>query len=248
MAGVSVAYWGECTDAITSVPDASDGQQAAKPWPTPVEPKPMQPVSDPAISDILVTNHRDVAFSVTWRTDRPSTGWVEYGDTPDLGQVAYDEQGEGTVSWVHHVTLTSLTPEETYTFRVHSGNNLDYSGGALYQVTTLATTLPPVPYLAYGVVETASGEPAVGALVRVWLLDDEGAKSQPLSTLVDGYGYWTLNLPLAACGEVTLQLQAIGPKGSVAELAHPACDVQPAPALALQEESSIDVYLPLVMR
>ena len=40
--------------------------------------------------------------------------------TAALGQTAHDDLGEGTVSQVHHVTLTGLTPETTYYFRVHS--------------------------------------------------------------------------------------------------------------------------------
>jgi phosphodiesterase/alkaline phosphatase D-like protein len=70
----------------------------------------------------------------------------------------------------HHVTLRNLAPETTYYFRVHSGDAVDDNGGQLYQFTTGATELPLVPYLAYGQVETGDGGPAVGALVRAWLL------------------------------------------------------------------------------
>ncbi len=109
--------------------------------------------------------------------------------------------------------------------------------------------MPPIPYLAYGQVETSDGQPAVGTLVRVWLLEAqhalsgaEGDKSpEPLSTLVDGHGYWSLNLssdmdlPAAKCEDLQLKLGAFGRRGSEAELIQPSCKVQPVAVLVLQE-------------
>jgi hypothetical protein len=217
-----------------------------------------QPQADPVISDVLVTNHRDAAVSVTWRTDRSSTGWIEYAAaTEDWSSLQDwtspgDDCGEGAVSSVHHVTLTNLIPETNYLFRVHSGETVDDSGGELHQVTTKATELPSAPFLAYGQVETASdgtsaGAPAVGALVRAWLVDGEGGRSQPLSAVVDGWGYWSLSLPLGDCTQMQLELQVFGVRGSEAELTGPACEVRPVPALVLSEEG-VGLYLPLIMR
>ena len=84
--------------------------------------------------------------------------------------------------------------------------------------------------------------------MRAWLLDAEGGESEPLSALVDGWGYWSLNLPLRDCADVRLQLKAFGPRGGEAELTLPACEVQPAPPLVLQEQNRPGVYLPLVLR
>ena len=153
-------YFVQCANAITYTPGSSSAQRLPSAWPDPLEPEALEPVSDPLVSDVLVTNRRDVAFTVTWRTDGPSTGWVEYaGRLQNLGQVAHDDLGEGTVSRVHQVTLTNLTPETAYYFRVHSGDSLDDNHGALYQVTTRAPTLPSVPYLAYGQVVVTDGSP-----------------------------------------------------------------------------------------
>ncbi len=220
--------------------------------------KPWSPCSDPVISDVLVTNRRDVVFSLTWRTDRPSTGWLEYAK--DLtgfqnlsGLGAHDDLGEGTASRVHQVTLTGLAPETTYYFRVHSGEAVDDNDGALYQVTTRATELPPAPFLAYGQVETSEGAPAVATLVRAWLVDNAGDASEPFLTLVDGYGYWSLNLPIEACEGLQLKLEAIGQRGSDVQLIQPACEVQPAvtiklPAESPTEETPMETYLPMILR
>ncbi len=253
-------YFARCANPITYTPGAGTSQAQAAGWPAPVEPEALAPIDDPVLSDVLVTNLRDVALSITWRTDQPSTGWVEYAPCQDCQSYrADDDLGEGTVSQVHHVTLTGLAPETTYSFRVHSGYSVDDNDGALYQVTTKETGMPPIPYLAYGQVETVDGTPeagvpAVGALVRMWLVDGDGKPSDPLSTLVDGYGYWSLNLrsgtdlPTQNCDKVALRLEVVGPMGSEAGWVQNACDVLPASRIMLLGESTIRLYLPTILR
>ena len=113
-------YFLKCANTITYTPGGSGLAARAAGWPDPAEPEVLAPAPDPVISDVQVTNHHDVALSITWRTEQPSTGWVEHGDSPALGPTADDDLGEGTVSQVHQVTLTGLTPETSYYFRVHS--------------------------------------------------------------------------------------------------------------------------------
>ena len=123
--------------------------------------------------------------------------------------------------------------------------------------TALVYTSRSAVYLAVLVPsKTADDQPAVGALGRVWLANEghvlSGAKagkaSEPLSTLVDGYGYWSMNLPVAACDDLTLKLQAIGRRGSEAELIQSASEIRPAPTVMLSEEGPISIYLPLITR
>ena len=59
--------------------------------------------------------------------------------------------------------------------------------------------------------------------------------------MVDSYGYWSLNLPLASCNGVQLQLAAFGADGGVAELTHAACDLRPAPAMVLADGYEVAV-------
>ena len=94
-----------------------------------------------------------------------------------------------------------------------------------------------------GGVETASGR-----LVRTWLVDAEGMPSKPLSTMVDGYGYWSPNVPLKSCAGLTLRLQAIGRRDTEAALTQPACEVKPVPTVVLAEEGPEEVYLPLALQ
>ena len=116
------------------------------------------------------------------------------------------------------------------------------------QVTTKETTLPPPPYLTYGQVETAQGLDAAGAVVRGWLVDGQGAESAPLSTVVDGFGYWSLNLPTSNCAAYDLKLEAFGVAGGEAALTVPACDARPATVMVLSGPTTQKVYLPLILR
>ena len=248
-------YFVKCASAATYTPGAGGGalgqaadatasaqSQALAPDSASALPQAREPLATPAISDILVTNRRDVAFSVTWRTDGPSTGWIDFGETEALGNSRHQDPsaplttGSGLVSHVHQVDLTGLKPETTYHFRVHSGNSVDDNAGALYHVTTTATGLPPLPFLAYGQVQAPGGLPAVSALVRLWLIDANGSLSEPLSASVDGHGYWSINLPVSGCGGLHLKLQAMGQAGGEAEASLPACQVRPSPMIEVVGE------------
>ena len=67
-----------------------------------------------------------------------------------------------------------------------------------------------------------------------------------MSALVDGFSYWVFNLPIEECGGYTLQLDVRGERGATAELSLDACDVRPAPTIALQEQTEWRLFLPLV--
>ena len=80
-------YFVKCTVPSIYVPPAAR-QAEPDAWPEPAVMVVLEPVEDPVITDVLITNRRDVALTVVWRTDRPSDGWVEFGPTPELGQIA----------------------------------------------------------------------------------------------------------------------------------------------------------------
>ena len=161
----------------------------------------MDPLSlaDPSISQMRITNVRGGSLTISWITDSPATGYVNFGPTTALGSTAYDDRGDTTVDDTHHVTLSGLSPETTYYFDVVSGSTVDDNGGEHHSVTTGPTLGLPVPDTIYGQVFLADGvTPAEGGMVYITLMDDDGLGSSgqaaPMSTLVDEYGYWTVNL------------------------------------------------------
>jgi hypothetical protein len=152
-----------------------------------------------SISEVRITNVRDGSLTISWITNSPATGYVNFGLTTALGSTAYDDRGDTTVDDTHHVTLSGLSPETTYYFDVASDSTVDDNGGVHYTVSTGPTLGLPVPDTIYGQVFLADGvTPAEGAIVYITLMDSNGAGSPgqaaPMSTLVDEYGYWTVNL------------------------------------------------------
>jgi hypothetical protein len=157
------------------------------------------PLADPSISQMRITNVRNGSVSVSWITDSPATGYVNFGPTTVLGSTAYDDRGDTTVDDTHHVTLSGLSPQTTYYFDVISGATVDDNGGLHYSVTTGPTLGLPPSDTIYGQVCLADGvTPAEGAIVYMTLMDGDaqGSSGQaaPMSTLVDVNGYWTANL------------------------------------------------------
>ena len=71
---------------------------------------------------------------------------------------------------------------------------------------------------------------------------------------MEGYGNCKLSfhsgtsLPLQSCEGLQHTLQAVGWRGSEAELDRPACEVRPATRLELAKEVAVPVYLPITLR
>lgn len=96
----------------------------------------------PTLSSIRIEGITNALAIVTWETNEPSDGVVEYGATSDLGLTA-SQSGFFTK---HEITLTGLKPATTYYFRLKSK---DPSGnGAASDLKTFTTmaeadTSPP---------------------------------------------------------------------------------------------------------
>jgi hypothetical protein len=147
---------------------------------------------------IQFTNLTDNGFSVSWITDSATSGFVKYGESNQLNQVARDDRdemsGETGDFTTHHVTLRNLKPGTIYQLQIFSANQSQESDGQSLQVTTATNlTLPSPPSdVAYGTVNTPSGSPADGAIVYLSL---PGVTKQ--STLVKSSGNWVIALNLA---------------------------------------------------
>ena len=71
----------------------------------------------PQIGGVSAANVTSSAATITWTTDVPANSQVEYGTTPSYGtQSAVDP----TLTTVHQVGLTGLTPATLYHYRVRS--------------------------------------------------------------------------------------------------------------------------------
>lgn len=157
---------------------------------------------------VKFTNITNNSFTVSWVTDEATSGFIKYGTTTKLDQVARDDRdemrGETGNFITHHVTLQNLNPSTAYQFKIGSGGVSYDNNGQNYQVTTalrLTTPLPPSD-VAYGTVNNQAGSPAEGAIVYLSL---PGAISQ--SSLVKASGNWVIPLNLARSEDLSSYVQ-----------------------------------------
>lgn len=214
----------------------------------------------PAISDIRVSNVRDIYFVVSWITDEPSSGEVRYGTSPSLGMVANDVRGAGYTGYTHYVAVTGLAPSTLYYFDVVSGATVDDNGGAHYQVTTGPTLSPPTSDAAWGLVYQSDGTTyAEGAIVYIRVQDNNGigssGQSALMSALVADSGYWFANLRSARTQDLgsyfdyspsgdQVSLEAQGGNMGQATLVVDTANDSPAPAMVLAQPTPTPTLSP----
>lgn len=75
---------------------------------------------------------------IVWATDRPSTGWIEYGPGATFGLSA---QCEGDSECVHSATLTGLVPGMEYAYRVYAADAVN--GAVRYESGSFSTASDP---------------------------------------------------------------------------------------------------------
>ena len=94
----------------------------------------------PVIGHVAVTERTNTSARINWTTDESANSIVDYGSSAAYGLSVTN----GAMVTVHSVTLSNLTPETTYHFRVRSrdgSTNLATSGDFVF--TTQPTLTPP---------------------------------------------------------------------------------------------------------
>lgn len=131
----------------------------------------------PAVSGLSVTSITETGATVSWRTDEPSSAWVEHGTTTAYGGVAPSETGIST----EHVARLAGLPSGT---RIHFRVVAEDSGGRRgatedYVFDTPVAPSPPGDTLAPDVAEVSAqvespnrvriswstGEPTTGEVI-----------------------------------------------------------------------------------
>ncbi len=88
---------------------------------------PSQPDTDPpVIHDLKVHVIGETWFTVSWTTDEPALGGVEWGRGQDLGQVQHEE-GD-VLRMEHHMNVTGLTRGTSYFVRVFATDGSNNTG------------------------------------------------------------------------------------------------------------------------
>ena len=77
--------------------------------------------SAPPVISAVSASPSDTSASVTWSTDEPATSQVEYGLTTSYGSQTVKDT---TLSTAHNVSVTALTPNTLYHYRVKSEDGI----------------------------------------------------------------------------------------------------------------------------
>lgn len=194
--------------------------------------------------NLRITNVSERSFSVSWQTDAPVSGFIQYGPTPSLGSTMTDDRdqlsGQTGQFRTHHVTVKGLTPGTQYYFTVGSGSRSMYdNNGSAYTVTTSTATSAVDPKSMYGQVLTQAQTPAEHAVVYVTL---EGGA--PLSALVKAPGSWALSLSSVLTADLSrsleydpdtteISIEVLGPDGSITRGVTSTSNDQPVPTIVL---------------
>lgn len=238
-------------------PDADEVVQAA----AAAAPPAAIPAEAVAVSNLQLANLREGSATLSWLSEQPATGFVEYGETPALGSFGVDARGYDIVSRTHFVTVAGLKPDTTYFYRIVSGGDGGPAAPPASFRTIPALAAPPAPDTIYGRVFAADGvTPAAGAILHLTLQDADGegaaGQSLPLAALVDADGYWFANLGNArqradgrafvysAAGD-RLAVAAQGEQGLI-YAGFDTAALRPAASLSFAGRPSF--YLPWVMR
>lgn len=89
---------------------------------------------------VQVTNLSDTSFTVTYKTDSPVFGSLNYGTDKTLGKIGFDDRdkvtNKTTEHYLHHITINDLTPGTKYIFEITSGDAAYKNNDTPYEVIT----------------------------------------------------------------------------------------------------------------
>lgn len=163
--------------------------------------------ADAVPQDIRITNITDTGFTVSFLTEAPAPGYLEYGTSASQTKVQVRDDRDQLANSVgsftsHHITVKGLVPVTQYYFRLGTGSGAAFdNNGQPFTVRTARAVAPSSEArTAYGNVNTEVGNPADGALVYITI---QGAS--PLSAQVKSNGSWAM--PLASVRSLDLSSQ-----------------------------------------
>ena len=191
---------------------------------------------------VKITNIADNKFSVSWTTQAPTVGYVEYGSVGEkLDKQKGDDRGESYTGLTHHITVTDLQPATNYTFRILSGERsqrFDNNGSVYTAQTGVTISSVPAARSLYGSVSGASED----TIIYIALPD-----AQPASITLTSSGTYSVPLSTIRNGDLT-QFVSYDPAATIvaltldngvakSEVSVSTTNITPVPTIALGENA-----------
>lgn len=136
--------------------------------------------------DLKITNIKDTSFTVSWVTDVPTIGIVQYKNA----QGDASQSDASLITTTHFVTLQNLSPNTVYSFAINSSGQIFDNQGSDWITQTLTTQMPQVGEIISGKVLYQNNLPAKNSLVYA-----SAPTGQIFSTQVTQSGNWIISLP-----------------------------------------------------
>ena len=135
-------------DGVGDTPyDASADDHDFYPLIAPLENYEVLPPMQEIVHGPYITGTTGTGTTISWKTDVPTTGRVEYAPAAEYAEGTYtlsaDDDRETSL---HHVALTGLEPGTTYHYRVTAGRNMTQD----FTFQTFPAAGEPFTFIVYG--------------------------------------------------------------------------------------------------
>jgi hypothetical protein len=116
--------------------------------------------------DIRVSNITDNSVTISWTTDKKTTGFLTWGNSQNNTGKVENEDSNNQKYFSHNISLTGLTANTNYFYKINSDGTTFDNGGIPWQFTTGTTLgINKNSILLSGNVISATGVPEVKSLV-----------------------------------------------------------------------------------
>lgn len=136
---------------------------------------------------VRIVNVTNNSFSVSWVTDKPTIGAINWGESQSLGSTQVESNNQTNV---HLANISNLNPNTTYYFKIlSSGQEFDNSGIPWTLQTAITLTTIPSTKLISGNLVAPSGQPVEGAAIFI-----SSPNMSTITTLSSSNGSWVAPL------------------------------------------------------
>lgn len=139
--------------------------------------------------NITVSNLDNDSVSINFQTEEPVNSFIDVGATSSLGQVYLDERDNGSPSphSLHFFTITGLTPNTTYYYKIDTGSIYYPDQPLSFKTTAKISSSGYQPLI--GVITDANSQPIQEAFIQLQLTG-----AQTLTTVTKQNGSFILPL------------------------------------------------------
>jgi hypothetical protein len=116
--------------------------------------------------DIRVSNITDNSVTISWTTDKETTGFITWGSSQNNANKVENEEANNQKFFSHNLSLTGLNADTNYFYKINSDGTTFDNGGIPWQFTTGDTLgISKNSILLSGNVINATGTPKIKSLV-----------------------------------------------------------------------------------